>query len=279
MKNIYVSDLDGTLLNKDSNLSDFSREGINKLYENDVVLLFASARGSGSMKTVLNGVKHKYPMIECNGAYITSHEHEEHIGINEIPTDLVRKCLEVFDAFDLSPMVSSNINGSDRINYTKYSNEAMANFFEIKLSEKDKRITKLENMKDVYKQKVVTMNLIEKHDVLVSINQKLKEHCQGISAVIVDDHLRLGWHWIMINSESATKGTGIKVLLNHLTINQYHLTVFGDNSNDESMFAIADYSVATANGSKRLKEMADQVIDSCDTDAVIRFILEKEGLV
>jgi len=275
-RNVYVTDLDGTLLNSKSVLSDFTRNKLNQLIKEDILVLFASARGGGSMKYVLEGVELKYPLIECNGAYITSHESSEHIGINEIEKNQAERVIDIFSEYGLDPMISSNHITGDRINYTSYSNEVMAKFFEVKLSEGDKRITKVHSLKEVLNDRVVSFNFIGKYNLLCEINERLKAECNGISSVIVDDHLFDGWYWLMINSKKATKGSGIKLLLNHLGIKDYHLTVFGDNFNDLSMFEIADKSVAMGNGTKVLQNEADEIIGASDEDSVVKYILERE---
>ncbi len=43
---LYVCDLDGTLLRSDATLSDFARDGINRLLDARVCLTLASARGT-----------------------------------------------------------------------------------------------------------------------------------------------------------------------------------------------------------------------------------------
>lgn len=275
-KNIYVSDLDGTLLNTDSALSRDAIEGLNQLIEKDVMIIFASARGSGSMINVLEGVKIRYPLIECNGAYITDARTREHIGINRIASKAAEKVLDIFSLFDKEPMVSCNHKDRDNIYYSKYSNDAMKRFFEGKIAMKDDRITKLDDIKKSLLGDVVSFNFIGQKEELDLIYAKLKKECPEVSPVIVNDHEFEGLYWLMINSVDATKGTGIKMLLEILEIKDYRLTVFGDNLNDIPMFKIADYAVATENANDALKELAHEIIGHCNSDSVANYIMGKE---
>lgn len=52
------------------------------------------------------------------------------------------------------------------------------------------------------------------------------------------------------------------------------LTVFGDNLNDLSMFAVADTAVAVGNALAEVREQADIVIDHNTSDAVARYIAQ-----
>lgn len=275
-RRIYISDLDGTLLNSDSKLSLKSMEGLNRLIEEDVMVMFASARGSGSMAHVLDGVEIKYPLIECNGAYITDVKTRKHIGINRIPTEAAEKVIDIFARFDKEPMVSCNHNERDNIYYSKYSNSAMERFYESKLAMKDDRITKLIDIKEALLGDVVSFNFIGEKEELETIDKIIKKECPQVSPVIVNDHEFEGMYWLMINSRTATKGTGIEMLLKILGIEDYTLTVFGDNLNDIPMFQIADYGVATENAHEALKEIAHETIGHCDSDSVVEYILGKE---
>ena len=51
------------------------------------------------------------------------------------------------------------------------------------------------------------------------------------------------------------------------------MVAIGDNLNDIPMLEAADYGVATANGYKELKAVADLEIDGCDKDSVANYLL------
>jgi hypothetical protein len=66
---IYVCDLDGTLLRSDGTLSNFAREGLNRLLDG-VQLTVASSRATPAMRVLLAGVELHLPVIEFNGAFV-----------------------------------------------------------------------------------------------------------------------------------------------------------------------------------------------------------------
>ena len=55
MKTLYVSDLDGTLLNSDTKLSDKTKKIINQLVKNGMNFTFATARSITSAYVVTSG--------------------------------------------------------------------------------------------------------------------------------------------------------------------------------------------------------------------------------
>lgn len=72
--------------------------------------------------------------------------------------------------------------------------------------------------------------------------------------------------------EGATKAKAIKRLARLAGADR--IVVFGDNRNDLSMMAVADWAVAVSNAVDEVKEAADEVIGSNEADAVPRKILE-----
>ena len=63
MKTLYVSDLDGTLLNSNTALTDTTIETINALVEEGMEFTFATARSITSASLVSRGLHLRTPLI------------------------------------------------------------------------------------------------------------------------------------------------------------------------------------------------------------------------
>lgn len=70
MKTLYVTDLDGTLLNPQARVSEYSVEVINRLVEEGMHFTYATARSLVSSSVVTKGLTTKIPVIAYNGAFI-----------------------------------------------------------------------------------------------------------------------------------------------------------------------------------------------------------------
>lgn len=79
---------------------------------------------------------------------------------------------------------------------------------------------------------------------------------------------------IDVMKKNSSKGNGIEILAKHLNIKKEEIVVMGDGGNDLSMFEVAGYKVAMANGSEILKSKADYVTATNDEDGVAK-ALEK----
>ena len=65
-KILYVSDLDGTLLNTKDRISDYSIETINGLVERGMLFTYATARSLVSASKVAQGLSANIPVIVYN---------------------------------------------------------------------------------------------------------------------------------------------------------------------------------------------------------------------
>lgn len=67
---LYISDLDGTLLNNEMMLSEETIEIINSLLEKGLNFTFATARSMDSVEKITNPLKLNLPFVIYNGGAI-----------------------------------------------------------------------------------------------------------------------------------------------------------------------------------------------------------------
>jgi len=70
MSNLYVSDLDGTLLRSNEVTSKYTNQVINSLVEEGMIFSYATARSLVTAKKVTEGINAKIPLIVYNGAFV-----------------------------------------------------------------------------------------------------------------------------------------------------------------------------------------------------------------
>ena len=69
-RTLYVSDLDGTLLNKQDRINPESIRIINDLVSKGMLFTYATARSFSSASVVTRGLSTDIPVIVYNGAFI-----------------------------------------------------------------------------------------------------------------------------------------------------------------------------------------------------------------
>ncbi len=68
--------------------------------------------------------------------------------------------------------------------------------------------------------------------------------------------------------KNIDKGTGLKILCDHLNINPENVMALGDQANDMPMLDYAGLGVAMGNAVEVTKKNADKVTTDCDHDGV-----------
>ena len=85
MKKLYVSDLDGTLLNTSGVVSEFSRNTINDLIAKGLNFSIATARTAATANGILAGLDIKEPVILMNGMAIYDPVSYTHLTLPTTP--------------------------------------------------------------------------------------------------------------------------------------------------------------------------------------------------
>ena len=69
-KILYISDLDGTLLQSDQTISAFSAETLNALIRNGLLFSYATARSYATASKVTSNLQLCIPVIVFNGTFV-----------------------------------------------------------------------------------------------------------------------------------------------------------------------------------------------------------------
>ena len=119
MKTLYVSDLDGTLLNSNIELSDYTVRTINSLIEKGMNFTFATARSLNSSRGITNNLKLNLPVIVYNGAFIMDKESGRIISSTTFTDIEKRFVIEKIKKHKLSPLVYSFIGDRECVSYDR----------------------------------------------------------------------------------------------------------------------------------------------------------------
>ncbi len=155
---LYVSDLDGTLLNTSASLSPYTIKTINGLVEKRMLFTYATARSLSSASVAAKGLSPKIPVIVYNGAYIMEPA-TGNILASESFTKEERSYVErKLSGYGVSPVVYSFIKGRECVSWNLLQiNEGKKRYFGN--SQGDKRLRPVENEKKLYECAI----LIRKH--------------------------------------------------------------------------------------------------------------------
>ncbi len=278
-KVIYVSDLDGTLLDDDGEISVYSRENLTKLLNDGVNFTVASARSIVSLQQTLRGIPFRLPVIGINGAFISDFATGKHLVINDMRDDLLEAVYGYITRYNCMPFVSTFNGDEDKLYYQTLPNDGMQWYFDNRRLAGDRRLCKVKRLRDVFVDDVVAFTVINTRQQLVNLATKMMEDFSDeLQMHFFENPYSPPWHWLTIHDKKACKAVAVQELLSYSGFELKDLVVFGDNLNDVNMFKMSPNSVAVSNSSEQIKKLATEVIGNSHEDSVIKYVMAAEGV-
>lgn len=264
MKILYVSDLDGTLLNKNQQISSYTAQVIEACVNQGILFSYATARSYYSAKPATQNLKAKIPIILYNGTFIKDSLTQQTLVANYFHQSETDELSSYFTDFDFFPIVYAIKNNQEKFSY--YIKKATIEELQFVATRSDERKTPLENNENLYAGNVFYISCIGKYDLLKKFYDDLKNKYQCLFS---KDIYSYDW-WLEILPKNVSKANAILQLKDYLGCDR--VVVFGDGLNDLSMFKIADECYAVENACDELKRIATAVIGHHDKDAVAKWL-------
>ncbi len=267
MKTLYVSDLDGTLLRSDEQMSEYTNNTINRLVSEGMLFSYATARSLITAKKVTKGLNAKIPLIVYNGAFIIDNVTEEVLRANYFD-ESVNDVLENLFSHDIYPIVYGIVDGKEKFSFVPELCTKGMNTF-INSRKGDIRTNAIDNYKDLKKGNIFYISCIDETEKLAPMYEAYKHdyHC------VFQKDIYTGDQWLEILPKTASKANAVRQLREMIGCDR--VVAFGDGKNDISLFQAADEGYAVSNAHEDLKKVATGVILSNNEDGVAKW-LEKE---
>ena len=273
MPDLYISDLDGTLLNNEHRVSERSAGIINALIERGLNFSVATARNIGTAFDKISPLRLKTPVSFMNGVFIYAQNDPKPLSVLPLPADQADLLLREARKVGASPMFYSLNSRTDKIElqYADLDFPARKEFYEARRNSVYKQFIRADAYEFRDECTPVYINFLEEYDVLLRV-QPIIDSLPGISSVFYFDPVLKAWY-LESFSCLAGKAAGAKKIAEMIGADR--IVCFGDNENDRSMFEIADECYATANADEPIKQIADAVIGGCDEDGVAEFLRKR----
>ena len=273
---LYISDLDGTLLNSQAELSAYSQRELTQMVADGLPFTVASARSVVSMQAMLGNLPLQLPVIEFNGAFISDLTTGRHLVCNTIDRAIVEEIIATAHARNIFPFVSSFDGLADRLYYVDAINGGMKWYVDDRTTAGDHRLQRVDDLHPHLGEQVVCLTLIEQPGVLRPIAEQFQETFgEQIQLHHMENIYNPGWFWLTVHGRRATKAHALRHLADTRGIDLADVTVFGDAINDIPMFEIAGRRIAVANADDELKRHATAVIGTNEDDSVVKYLREK----
>ena len=266
MKTLYVSDLDGTLLQSDETLSDYTIRTINELVKQGVLFSYATARSLNTSRKVTQGIQVQIPAIVYNGVMVRDYMTGEILVSEFFEQDILDLLKDLFQ-HDIYPIVYAFIDGQERFSYIKtHSSSPMLEFIETRQG--DPRHREVKTVLELCQGDIFYITCIDSREKLEPFYKRYqnKHHC------LYQEDIYTHEQWLEFLPLKASKSHAIELLKEKLNCDK--VVVFGDGRNDMDMFKMADESYAVENAIDELKSLATGVIGHHNDDAVAKWLKE-----
>lgn len=282
-----ASDMDGTLLNAEQELSEGTIKAIKAAQEKGIDFLVATGRAYSEVRFVLDKAGLNCPAICVNGGEIRDGEGNVSfsVGLDGSTSTKITKVLEDVDLyFELytkgGTYTTDRAKGIQALVDIFHTANPSQDVAEIRASAEERFQHRLISVIDdytpiyeaedchVYKFLVFSMD----EELLTEVSERLKQ-IDGIEVT------SSGRNNLEIMHYEAKKGNALKRYTEEQGINLSETMALGDNYNDISMLEIAGHSVAMGNAEQQVKEIAKYETATNDEDGVAKAIMKAiEGM-
>ena len=268
MRTLYLSDLDGTLLNSNQRLSEFTKATINNFVKSDGIFSYATARSLVSASIVTAGLSHDFPVVCYNGAFVFASQSRGILLSHHFARGDMMSIRQTFVQYGILPVVYAFIDGVEQFSFIDENiSEGMRLFLDSRQG--DPRRRQVRTVDQLYEGDIFYFACISDAATLAPANEAFK--LARFNCLYQKD-VYSNAIWLELLPKSATKATAAQELKKMLNCDK--LVAFGDGLNDLPLFLAADECYAMTNATQELKDIATAVIDTNDNDGVARWILK-----
>lgn len=254
---LVASDMDGTLLNSNHEVSTFFFEIFEELKKHDIRFVAASGRPYYSIIDKLGTIKDDIIIAAENGGIVV--EKENILLSTPLPKN---------DLFEIEKQV-------DRFNYihpvfctrSKAYLKKASNAYIDTLSEYYPNYELIDSVVDI-NEEILKIALYNKVDSKKNIYPLFKQFKPNYKVIVS------GKNWVDISHELANKGHALKLIQDLYNITSDETLVFGDYDNDIEMLNQSTFSVAMENANDNVKRIASHETKS-NNHYGVEIILEK----
>ncbi len=270
-KTLYVTDMDGTLLDDSGRVSGVSAGIISELSRRGALITVATARTPATVQPLLCETFSRLPAIVMTGAALWDRQRQRYLQTMLIDSKSVATILEICASEGMHPFLYA-LNGGKILDvyHDGILSEADRKFVSSRIDLPLKRFhfNDPRGVKESMENAILVFAMGE-YSKACQLAERLRG-CLACSVSAYPDVYFQGNGIVEILAPQVSKAAAVERFAKE--IGAERLVAFGDNLNDLPMMLLADVAVAVDNALDQVKEAAHKVIAANTSDAVARFI-------
>lgn len=266
-KTLYISDLDGTLLDSRSQVSETTRGMLRRMIAEDGInFSVATARTPATAVRLLSGVGCRLPLIVMTGAAMWQ---EGLVNEHYIPADELVLLAELCRKHGVRPFFYT-YNGRIIEAYHLPLMDAYERDFVAQRSDSPyKRFVFDESIPIGKRERTMLVFAAADYGRMGKVYEEARKTL-NCSMTYYRDIFNPQVGFLEVMAEGVSKARAVRELADRISAER--VVVFGDSPNDLSMREAADLFIAPANAVEEVRKVADEVTGSHDEDCVARWI-------
>ncbi|EGQ7694942.1 Cof-type HAD-IIB family hydrolase [Vibrio vulnificus] len=259
---IVASDLDGTLLAPNHQLSEFSKQTLKALHEQGYTFIFATGRHHVDVAGIRAQVGIPAYMITSNGARVHD-QHDQLMYSKNVPAELVQP---VIDIVKQDPEIFVHLYQNEEWRLSR-EDEVMRKFHEE--TGFTYKVYDIDNAPTDGIAKIFFTHPGQDHEHLVGFENQLRE--------AFGDQLNIAFStpWCLeVMAAEVSKGDALKAVAESLGLTLENCVAFGDGMNDVEMLSMAGKGLVMETSHEKVKKALpdNEIIGSNADDAVAHYL-------
>ena len=253
---LVISDIDGTLITSNHEVTEATKAAAAKLYERGIELSLASSRPPRSIVPLADALKLSGPFAAFNGALVVKRNGEV-LARSVISPETIAGVKAIADHFEIAVWLYDDADWWAPCRDAFVDREEHTSGFGPRIDGYAERITRDANK----------LTVVGKPELVAQAEQQvLRDLGEQVSAS------KSKPRFLDVTSYGIHKGTVVVRLAELLNIPAQRVAVIGDGPNDVEMFKQAGISIAMGQGVDEVKEAANYLTTSNDDEGWARGI-------
>ena len=255
---LWITDIDGTILDETNVFSKRMLETIEKVKKTDTKMVLATGRMFDGADGVRKFLGLDTPVVCYQGAMVR--QGGKILHQSPVKKELARDVIEVLR----KKGIHTNLYNNDELIVEDDNKEIMRDYCQGRFVtyRADKSFDEIE-LKSVHK----LLAVVYDEDKMQELIKDMTERYKDVLCIV-----RSNKYYMEITDPNATKGAALNFLKDYWGIKKEEVLATGDQDNDYEMLKNAGIKIAMKNASKKLKEIADEICPDVKEDGVCEII-------
>lgn len=275
-KTLFITDLDGTLLNSNGEVSEQSAHIINGLIaDHGLNFSIATARSPATAMPLLAGVDMQLPSVVLAGAALWDEKHEAYTHTWPIDESIVTDICQIYERHGAHPFIYRQSGAQLLAHHVDFISAREADFMKSRTGTHYKDFILNDRPYEPSPCPALIVFSTDRYPVMEEIYNDITSQGIDCHPICYCDIYAPGYGYLEIYGSQVSKAVAIKTLARECGFEQ--IVAFGDNVNDMEMMQMADYSVAPSNALPMVKRVASEVVGCNDDDSVAWWLAHNVG--